>query len=567
MQFSILEILTIIGSLGFFLFGMKIMSEAIQKIAGSRIRSTLASLTSNQARGILSGLSITALIQSSSATTVLVVGFVNAGLLTLTESIGVIMGANVGTTITAWLVAIFGFSVNISKITLSIIGIGFVMTLSRRSKLKSWGEFLIGFSILFIGLNELKNAIPDLAQMPEVLSFLSRYADYGALSTLLFILIGLLFSALVQSSSAAMALTIVLASGGWIPFPLAAAMILGENIGTTITANLASLVGNVHAKRAAFSHFLFNLIGVFWMTVLLSFFLDLVGLLLGKFYGISSFDNLPPESTAIALALFHTVFNVMNTLILVWFIPSIAKLCERLLPGTGDETFRLQHIDAQVVPTSEIQIIEAKKEMMVSTRILAKMSRLLKQMIQDPKTSEWNENLVKIKKYEEITDRIEIEIANFLMRISESNISKKASEEIRTILRINSDLENIGDIYYKMSTLIQRAKESSIKFNSRQIENLQDIFRLTDQAQGIMEHNLMSENGQFNYEGAIQKEREIDAKRNEIRREHLKSIGEGEYNVQTGMFYNDLFTSCEEIGDYLFSISQAISDERKGISR
>ena len=284
---------------------------------------------------------------------------------------------------------------------------------------------------------------------------------------------------------------------------------------------------------------------------------------LQEFYGISSFNNLQPEIIALGLALFHSVFNLFNTLILIWFIPAIVKITERILPGGGEVTFRLQHIGNQVVPTSEIQIVEAKKEMLVSARVLRKMSKLLREMINDPKTASWKDNMEKIRKYEQVTDRIEVEIANFLTKLSEGNISKTASNEIRTILRMNSDLENIGDIYFKMSTIIQRAKESSIEFSSKQINNLLEIFTLTDQARQIMEHNLMSENGQFDYDKAVQKEREIDAKRNEIRRVHLKNIEEGEYDIQTGMFFNDLFTSCEEVGDHMFSISQAISDDRK----
>lgn len=561
MHISVLGILTIIGALGFFMFGMKVMSEAIQKIAGARMRLVMASLTSSRARGILSGFSITALIQSSSATTVLLVGFVNAGLLTVTESISITMGANIGTSITAWLVSIFGFSFNIGQLTIPIIGIGFLMTISNRGKIKSWGEFIIGFAILFIGLVELKNAMPNLSKNPEVLAFLSNYTGYGIFSILLFVLIGMIFTAIVQSSSASMVFTLVLANEGLIDFQLAAAMVLGENIGTTITANLAALIGNVYAKRAALAHFLFNLIGVTWMILVFSVFLRMVDVVLQKFYGFTPIENFHPENAPIALSIFHTGFNVVNTLILVWFIPGIVKLTEMLIPAHGKEKFKLEHISGHIVPTSEIQIIEAKKEMLVSANILTKMSELLNEMIKDPKTRAWQDNQRKIKKYEEVTNRIEAEVANFLTKISEGNISKNASKEIRAILRINSDLENIADIYLKMSTIIQQAKEASIVFDKVQIDNLVEILHLTDQAHQIMEHNLMSDNGQFDYEKAVQKEREIDAKRNEIRRDYIKLIGEGKYNVKNGMFYNDLFASCEKVGDHLFNVSQSIAEE------
>lgn len=544
------------------MFGMKIMSEAIQKIAGTRMRKTLEPLSSNRARGILSGFVITSLIQSSSATTVLVVGFVNAGLLTLVESIGIIMGANIGTTITAWLISILGFKVNIMALTLPLIGIGFPMTFSKKNNIKSWGEFLIGFSLLFMGLNELKNSVPDLSNSPEVLSFLSNYTDYGLLSVLLFVVLGILFTMLIQSSSATLAIILVLTNEGWVPFDLAASIVLGSNIGTTITANLAALIGNFYAKRAALAHLLINVIGVAWMILLLPNFLSIIEIFLQKIYGISSLENIQSESMPIALSLFHTVFNLINVLILVWFIPGIAKLTEVLIPAKPEETFRLQHISSHLVMTSELQIVEAKKEMIVVTQILEKMSVLLEEMIRDPSGETTRHNLDKIEKYKQIEDRIEIETSNFLTKISESNISDKGSKEIRSILRINRDLESIGGIYFKMSMLIQRARESSITFNQKQIDNLIELFVLIDEAKNIMKFNLIAENGQFDFNRAIQKEREIDAKRNEIRREHLKSIDQGDYSIHNGIFYNDLFSSCEEIGDHLLNVSQAIAEER-----
>jgi len=544
------------------MFGMKIMSEAIQKIAGSRMRKTLEPLSSNRARGILSGFIITSLIQSSSATTVLVVGFVNAGLLTLVESIGIIMGANIGTTITAWLITILGFKVNIAALTLPMIGIGFPMTFSKKNSVKSWGEFLIGFSLLFMGLNELKNSVPDLSHSPEVLSFLSQYTDYGLLSVLLFVMLGMVFTMLIQSSSATMAIILVLTNEGWVPFDLAASIILGANIGTTITANLAALVGNVYAKRAALSHLIINVIGVVWMIIFLPVFLNIIEVFLQKVYRIGSLENLQSEGMLIALSLFHTVFNLVNVLILVWFIPGIAKISEVMIAAKPAEEFRLQHISSQVVMTSEIQMLEARKEMLVSAKILKKMSFLLEDLIKNPSTDNWKQSLEKIKEYKLVTDRIEIETANFLMKVSESNISDRSSKEIRSILRINSNLESVGDIYFKMSLLIQRARESSIKFNQKQIDNLIELFVLIDEARNIMKHNLMAENGRFDFNRAIQKEREIDAKRNEIRREHLKSIDRGDYSIHNGIFYNDLFTSCEEIGDHLLNVSYAIAEER-----
>jgi len=299
MKFEVLEILNLIGALGFFIYGMKVMSEGIQKVAGSKMRSILSSMTSNRVKGVFTGFAITSLVQSSSATTVLVVSFVNAGLLSLTESIGVIMGANIGTTITAWLISIVGFKVKIATYALPIIALGFPLMFFNKEKLRSWGEVIVGFALLFLGLAYLKDSVPDLKSNPEILEVLSRYTDLGFLSTLIFVGIGTLVTLIVQSSSAAMALTLVMANNGWIPFELAAAMVLGENIGTTVTANLAALIANVHAKRAALAHFIFNIFGVIWIIILLNPALRFI-----DYYIVSSGGSSPySTATSIPIAL------------------------------------------------------------------------------------------------------------------------------------------------------------------------------------------------------------------------------------------------------------------------
>lgn len=346
MEFGIFELLTLIGALGFFIYGMKVMSDGIQKVAGSKMRSILSKMTSTRFLGIATGFLITALLQSSSATTVMIVSFVNAGLLSLVESIGVIMGANIGTTITAWLISLLGFKVKISAIALPIIAIGFPMMFSSKSNIKAWAEVLIGFALLFMGLEALKESVPNLKENTEFLSFLSSYADMGILSILIFIGVGTLLTLIVQSSSAAMALTLVMCYEGYIPFELAAAMVLGENIGTTITANLAALVGNVHAKRAARAHFIFNIFGVVWMIFSLQLFIKII-----DNYMISNMDLSPlsvvGESVAIpiGLSIFHTSFNIINVLLLVWFVPLISRIVIRMQPSKGemDEEFHLSN--------------------------------------------------------------------------------------------------------------------------------------------------------------------------------------------------------------------------------
>jgi len=329
MQYGIFEILQLIGALGLFLFGMKVMSDALLKLAGNKMRSILASMTSNRFLGIFTGFLITSVIQSSSATTLMVVSFSNAGLLTLTESISVIMGANIGTTITAWLITILGFKVSMSTIALPLVGFGFIFTFAKKENAKNWGSFIIGFAILFIGLQFLKEAMPDIKNNPELLEFLSQYTDLGFLSVLLFLLIGTVLTVVIQSSSATMALTLIMTAQGWIPFELAAAMVLGENVGTTITANLAAIVANYQAKRTARAHLIFNLLGVLWMLILFYPFLKFVSWL-SQYFGSDS-PYLNAAAIPVAISLFHTIFNILNTFLLVWFVKPIAALVEKIV--------------------------------------------------------------------------------------------------------------------------------------------------------------------------------------------------------------------------------------------
>jgi len=335
MGFGIFELLKLVGALGFFIYGMKVMSDGIQKVAGSKMRSILSKMTSNRFLGITTGFLITALLQSSSATTVMIVSFVNAGLLSLVESIGVIMGANIGTTITAWLISLLGFKVQISAIALPIIAIGFPMMFSSKSNIKALAEVFIGFALLFMGLDELKHAVPNLKENPEFLSFLANYANMGILSTIIFIGVGTLLTLIVQSSSAAMALTLVMCYEGYIPFELAAAMVLGENIGTTITANLAAMVGNVHAKRAARAHFIFNIFGVIWMVFSFQFFITTIDSYMVTNMDLSplNFDIDNPIAIPIGLSIFHTTFNILNVLFLVGFVPLISRIVIKMQPS------------------------------------------------------------------------------------------------------------------------------------------------------------------------------------------------------------------------------------------
>jgi phosphate:Na+ symporter len=358
----IMRILMLLGALALFIYGMKVMSEGIQKAAGQRLRQILGAITKNRLKGIFTGFVTTSIIQSSSATTVMVVSFVNAGLLSLKQSIGVIMGANIGTTVTAWIVAFLGFSVSMSDYALPIMLVAIILMFSNRGNMKSWGEMLVGFAILFIGLELLKSGVPDLKGNVDSLNFLKSLSGHGVFSVIIFVLIGTLVTIIVQSSSAAMAITILLCERGIIPFEMAAGMVLGENIGTTITANLAAIVGNVHAKRAARAHFIFNVFGVTWMVIAFPWFIDMIDALVSQNY-VSPMEN--QEARPIALALFHTIFNVLNVLLLVWFTPFIARLVIKMVPtkSTSDEEFRLDYIRGGLLATPELFLLEAQKEL------------------------------------------------------------------------------------------------------------------------------------------------------------------------------------------------------------
>lgn len=561
MKFGIFEALQLIGALGFFIYGMKVMSEGIQKVAGSKMRQILSAMTSNRIKGIITGFTLTGLVQSSSATTVMVVSFVNAGLLSLTESIGVIMGANIGTTITAWLISIVGFKVKIATLALPIIAFGFPLLFVSKSKVKAWGEVLIGFALLFIGLSELKGSVPDMKTNPEILEFLSAYTDMGVLSVLIFVGIGTLVTVIVQSSSAAMALTLVMANQGWIPFELAAAMVLGENIGTTITANLAAVIGNIHAKRAACAHFIFNVFGVVWMILLFSIFIDGIDSYIQSTQGVSPLDPEQYVAVPIALSVFHTTFNIINTLLLVGFVNFIARTVTKMVPSKGDDgEYHLEHIGLNMIQTPDISILEARKEIAKFGKITTKMSAKVSELIDD-KSKKTDKLVERIKKYEEITDRLEVEIATFLSKVSEGNISEESSFKIRALLSINNDMERIGDIFYQMSLTVSKKKKDKLGFTDGQKLGLDKMFTLVNDALEIMNKNLTSDYSRVTVEEALTKEREINAMRNKLRRNHLENIAKGEYDVLNGMAYIDLVSLLERIGDHLINITEGVVGE------
>ncbi|MCB0429661.1 MAG: Na/Pi cotransporter family protein, partial [Flavobacteriales bacterium] len=490
MNFGIVELLRLIGALGFFIYGMKVMSEGLQHAAGTKMRQILGTMTKNRFLGVFTGFIITCLVQSSSATTVMTVSFVNAGLLSLVESAGIMMGANVGTTITGWIVAQLGFKFEVVALALPIIAVGFPMIFSKRGNWRFWGEFLIGFALLFMGLEALKDSVPDIKNNPEVLQFLADYSNMGILSTLLFIGVGTVLTIVVQSSSAAMTLTQTMCFQGWIPFQIAAPMILGENIGTTITAEIAAFVGNVHAKRSARIHSMFNIIGVSWMIFAHKFYLAKINdFMIDMGWGSPFTDS---HAIPTGLAVFHSAFNMSNVLLLVWFVPQLVKLVVKMVPSRGDvdEKYKLEYLESGLMTTPELSILEAKKEIAKFGQLTMRMLDMLPPLMRETNDKEFNRQLTRIQKYENITDRIEVEVADYLSNISQGELSRESSIRIRGMLSVVNDLERVGDIVYQMALWVERKHQDKVWFTPAQRDHLDEMLALVRHALVVMNENL-----------------------------------------------------------------------------
>lgn len=557
-SFGVFELLRLIGSLGLFIYGMKMMSDGIQKVAGNKMRDILGAMTSNRFTGLFTGFFTTALIQSSSATTVMIVSFVNAGLLTLRQAIGVIMGANIGTTMTAVLILVFGFSkFSIADYALPLIAFGFPMLFFKNNQLKSAGETIIGFSVLFMGLDFLKSSVPPIS--PAQLEFLVDLSQHGILSTLLFVVIGTLLTIVVQSSSAAMALTIIMCERG-MPLEMAAAIVLGENIGTTITANLAALIGNVHAKRAARAHLLFNMIGVTWMLFVFPFFLNGINAYMETTaIGVPSAEN--SQATKWALTLFHMSFNVVNTTLLVWFVTTIANFVTKLVPARSDEDeqFSLEYIGGGIMNTPELSLVEAQKELVKFSGITHRMLGFLKELLFEKDKKEQKMKLERIEKYEQITDKIEVEVADYLMTVSQGELSDESSRTVRSMLDIVSEIEQIADVFFQMSLTYDRKIQTKAWFTLEQRRNLLEMFDLIDLSFENMILNLEQRYTDIDLDKAQSLEEQTNKLRDRIRKEHLDNMGKGDYNIDSGMIYNDLYSSLEQVGDHVFQINEAIA--------
>ncbi len=569
---GILQIFTLLGALGMFLYGMNLMSSGLQKAAGDRLRGFLSAMTSNPFKRVLTGLGITAVIQSSSATTVMVVSFVNAGLLTLAQAIGVIMGANIGTTVTAWLVSWLGFKADISILAVPLMLLGFLFSNSKKSQRRNVGELIVGFSLLFLGLSFMKESVPDLKETPQVLEFVKQWSDHGFGSVLIFLGFGTVLTLVLQSSSATMAITLIMLSMGWIPFNMACAMVLGENIGTTITANIAASVGNASAKRAAMSHTIFNVFGVIWALILFKPFLGLVGRIIELFglpdpaaegFAVSDPDSSDGTAALYGLSMLHTLFNTINTLILVWFTGLIEKAVTFIIKAPAnkeEEAFRLKYIEAGPVATPELAVEQTFNEIVHFAQICRNGLSYVRSAINETDPDKFEEWRGKLVKYEEITDRIEYEIATFLNALSSEEISEKTSMQIKAMYKIIGELESLGDSGEAISRILSRKNIHKKTFDADVVKKLNLMTDEVDAAYEVMITNLRLafDGGLTDISNAYDAEDRINTMRNNLRDEEIDDVENSGKNWQTSVYYMDVVSEMEKMGDFMINVSQAL---------
>ena len=572
---GILQIFTLLGALGMFLYGMNLMSSGLQKAAGDKLRGFLSAMTSNPFKGVMTGLGITSIIQSSSATTVMVVSFVNAGLLTLTQAIGVIMGANIGTTVTAWMVSWLGFKADISILAVPLMLFGFLCSNSKKDQHKNIGELIVGFSLLFLGLSFMKESVPDLRETPQVLEFVTSWAAHGFGSVLLFLAFGTVLTLVLQSSSATMAITLIMLSMGWIPFNMACAMVLGENIGTTITANIAASVGNTQAKRAAMSHTIFNLFGVIWALILFNPFLQLVGTITENLFGlpnpaadgfaITEANSAEGTAALYGLSMLHTLFNTINTLIMVWFTKWIALAVSKIVRAPKNqekEVFRLKYISAGPLATPELSVEQAFNEIIHFANISKNGANYAKEAINNADTNMFEELRAKLVKYEEISDRVEYEIATFLNGVSVAEISESTSIKIKSMYKIVGELESLGDSGETISRILSRKNVHNKKFDANDIKNLNEMADAVIAAYDVMIDNLnAAHKGELtNITNAYNAEERLNTLRNTLRDAVIEDIDNDGKNYQATVYFMDIINAFERMGDFIINVSQDLEN-------
>lgn len=586
MNYSFVDFLSLLGAVGLFLYGMKVMSEGLQKAAGNRLRNILSVMTKNRFMGVVTGIFITALIQSSSASTVMVVSFVNAGLMTLEQSMAVIFGANIGTTFTAWIIAVFGFKVNIALFCIPLIGIS--VPLIFTNKYKSTGEFLVGFAFLFMGLEYISHFVPDLKSSPQIFEFLTNYAQYGFWSVLLFMTFGMLVTMVIQSSAATFAIVLIMCSKGWIPFDMACATVLGSNIGTTITPILASLSGNLAAKRAACGHFLFNFLGMIWTVILFVPFMQLITWItvhLGQndpnlLYG---FIDQHPEvltrkalpaimkqfavlqfSVSFGMSMFHTVFNTVNLCIMIWFTKTYVKMVNFLLKSKhkdGGDEFQLKFISHGLLNAAELNITQAQREIVVYGERVDKMLNMVHDLVHTKNGTEpFNKLYSRIEKYEEISDRMEIEIANYLHKVVEGRLSNSGKLQVTQMLSEISEIESIADSCFNISRTLVRKEEAHSHFTQEIYDNIDTMFSYLGAAMANMLAVLRNTENVTETEliKNFNQEREINNYRNLLRTENIENVNQKKYDYQSGIFYMDIVCEGEKLGDYIINVVECV---------
>ncbi len=609
MQYGILDFLGLLGAVGLFLYGMKVMSEGLQKAAGDRLRSILGSMTRNRVTGTMTGFFITALIQSSSASIVMVVSFVNAGLVSLAQSMAVIFGANVGTTFTAWMLTLFGFKVDISAYAIPLMSIAVIMLFSSKSRTKSMGEFLIGFALLFLGLDMISNYVPDLQNNPEMFAFLQRYAELGFSSVLIFFGVGCLVTMIIQSSAATFAITLIMFSRGWIDFDLACAIVLGSAVGTTITPILASMSGNAAAKRTAAGHLLFNILGSLWCLALFYKFSDMI-LWITNSIGTGNpndlydtvnglkesdplvynhiFDGKPTEDAdlnlridsqiplikalqfkaSVGLCVFYTTYKLINLFIMIWFTKLYVKVVEWLIPAkkSGDEEFQLKFISGTLLSASELNITQAEKEMYVYAERVGRMINMARELVHTkPGSDEFNKRYSRLEKYEEISDRMELEIANYLNRCAEGRLSNQSKRRLSAMMAIDSEIESIADCCLGIGKILLRKQQSNVHFNDEIYRNVDTMFDYVNEAMTsllkLLENfDTVTENDLIT---CYNHEREINNMRNTLRLANVANINEHHYEYQSGIHYMDIISTLEKTGDYIINVVDTMKNEFK----
>ena len=591
MDYTILDFLSLLGAVCLFLYGMKVMSEGLQKVAGDRLRNILGIMTKNRATGVITGILITALIQSSSASTVMVVSFVNAGLMSLAQSMAVIFGANVGTTVTTWIISAFSFEINISTYTIVLLAVAVPLMFMKKGSYKSLGEFIVGFCFLFMGLDLISAYVPNLEENPQMLAFLQDYTALGIWSVLIFFAVGIILTMVVQSSAATFAITLIMCSQGWISFALGCAVILGGNIGTTITPILASLSGNLAARRTAMGHVLFNVIGSVVVLFIFYPFVHLVGDITQAFMGLDPCDidkaqelsmagqtlldeqgrkiMFDQKTVAFGLSMFPTVFNTSNLLVMIWFTKLYVRIVCWLMPARHrdtEEEFTLKYIGRGLLGTSELNLAQAQKEILVYGERVQRMITMAQTLVTEaPDSQPYIDNYNRIEKYEDISDRMELEIGNFLNKVAEGRLSPEGKKEIAAMLRIVSEIESIADSCLNVAKTLKRKNQARVKFDDWILAQIEGMFGLVDNAMDNMLVLLreMDAPDETRVIEAYNREREINNYRNRLRDDNIARINDRKYNYQEGIFFMDLISETEKMGDYILNVVEGVKHRFK----